>query len=30
MRKGGPSDISEVAFKATYKGKEKEDLKETS
>lgn len=28
MRKGGPSDIREATFKATYKGKEKEELKE--
>jgi len=30
MRKGGPSDIKEATLKATYKGKEKEELKETS
>ena len=29
MRKGGPSDISEVSFKASAKGKEKEYLKES-
>jgi len=28
MRKGGPSEIKEAAFKASTKGKEKEDLKE--
>eukprot|EP00253_Pinus_taeda_P026039 PITA_26039 len=29
MRKGGPSDIREATFKASEKGKEKEDLKES-
>jgi len=29
MRKGGPSKIREVALKASAKGKEKEDLKES-
>ena len=28
MRKGGPSDMREVAFKASAKGKEKEEHKE--
>lgn len=30
MRKGGPSYIIDETFKATYKGKQKEELKETS